>query len=49
MKQKEIMTGEVVIISNVPYLFLGYKDVKKKWGIFADTYGNTHERYMLDI
>ncbi len=39
-------TGEIVFLNGVEYLFLGYSDYKRKWGVFADKYGNKHTRYL---
>ena len=48
MKPK-IKTGEVIVINDIEYLFLGYKDYAQKWGVFADSHGNKHERYMFNL
>jgi len=39
-------TGEVINMHGQTYLFLGYSDYRKKWGVFADKYGNTHVKYI---
>jgi hypothetical protein len=48
MKAK-IKTGDVVVINEIKYTFLGYKDYAQKWGVFADSHGNKHERYMFNL
>lgn len=39
-------TGEYIEFDGVVYLFLGYSDYKRKWGVLADQYGNKHTRYL---
>lgn len=41
-------SGQSIILYNLHYLFLGYVDYEKKWGVAADRYGNKHIFYIKD-
>lgn len=47
--KSNLKTGQLIVINDINYLFLGYKDSAQKWGIFTDLHGNKHEAYMPDI
>lgn len=45
-KTKKFNCGELVVIDNITYTFLGYTDYRMTIGLFADKYGNKHERFL---
>lgn len=38
--------GEILTLSGIHYMFLGYTDYKRKYGLLADKHGNKHIHYF---
>jgi hypothetical protein len=34
--------GQYIQLNGIRYMFLGYSDYKRRWGVIADIHGNTH-------
>lgn len=44
-----LKTGQKINFKSIAYLFLGYVDYKRKWGVIADRFGNKTTIYCNDL
>lgn len=38
--------GQLIVLHGITYMFLGYSDYKRKYGVLVDRHGNKHTHYF---